>query len=204
MDKTSQRPTGGDIKLWWASESPLLGAFLLHKDAVVDNAKKNTALQLHLKTGEVVICDFTGLHEPEMVKRRPVLVISKTSTHWRGLCTIVPLSSSEPTNSLPWHVLLSRNPLSGHLPADHPFQKADRVWAKCDMLYTFAFDRITRPHIRSQGSRTYPPVRLPKEDLSAVFDGVRAYLPAAPVITTVAVSTQTISVSTSDQIPPWD
>jgi len=145
---------------------------------VVDNSKKNAALQLHLKTGEIVICDFTGLHEPEMVKRRPVVVISKTSTHWRGLCTIVPLSSTEPSRVQAWHVALSRNPLRGHLPSGHPFEVEDRVWAKCDMLYTLAFDRISRPYVRSNGRRVYPPVRLPSNDLAAVFDGVRAYLPA--------------------------
>lgn len=80
----------------------------------------------------------------------------------------------------PWHAALSRNPLKGHLPGDHAFQMADQLWAKCDMLYTFAFDRITRPHVRSHGQRTYPPVRLSPADLAAVFDAVRAYLPAAP------------------------
>lgn len=181
-----------------------MGAFFWHQGIVAENTKKNTALQLYLKTGEVVLCDFTGLHEPEMVKRRPVVVISRSATHWRGLCTIVPLSSSEPTTRHPWHVLLSRNPLVGHLPADHPFQKAEQVWVKCDMLYTFAFDRITRPHVRSQGQRVYSPIRLPSDDLAAVFDGVREYLPAPPAPTQPkVVASKVAAVSPEPDIPPW-
>lgn len=175
---------GGRLK------APESGAFFC-LEIVAQNPKKTAALQLHLKTGEVVFCDFDGLHEPEMVKRRPVIVISRTATHWRNLCTIVPLSSTAPERRQPWHVELSRNPLRGHLPGDHPFQLADQVWAKCDMLYTMAFDRITRPHVRQGGQRSYPPVRLPGGDLAAVFEGVRAYLPTPPASPPVTV-------------PPWE
>lgn len=83
---------------------------------VVDPNKKKPALQMHLKTGEIVICNFdTGFVPPEMVKARPALVFSKSSTLWRGLCSVVPFSTTPPDRIEPWHVLV-KNPLHGYLP----------------------------------------------------------------------------------------
>lgn len=145
---------------------------------MVDQVKKENALKLYLKTGEVVICNFdTGFVVPEMVKSRPVVVISKSSTHGRGLCTVVPLSTTDPTKIEAWHVLLP-NPLLRVLPREHTFAQADVVWAKCDMLTTVAFSRITRPYDRRNGQRAYAPVKLGHDDLDAVFAGVRSYLPS--------------------------
>ncbi|WP_460874655.1 type II toxin-antitoxin system PemK/MazF family toxin [Paralcaligenes ginsengisoli] len=176
----SQRPTEGDIKPWWVSEkkAPFIGGLCLCGFQVIDTIKKNNALKLYLKTGEVVICNFdTGFMVPEMVKIRPVVVISKSATHWRGLCTIVPLSTTSPEKVEGWHIQIA-NPLAKVLPLSHEFARAERVWAKCDMLYTVSFDRLSRPHRRSGGHRCYDGVRMAKDDLDAVFRGVRAYLPA--------------------------
>ncbi|NLZ10860.1 MAG: type II toxin-antitoxin system PemK/MazF family toxin [Alcaligenaceae bacterium] len=145
---------------------------------MVDQNKKNSALQIHLKTGELVICSFdTGFMAPEMIKTRPVLVISKSSTHWRGLCTVIPFSTTPPEKVERWHVLV-RNPLHRLLPPSQRFAQATEMWAKCDMITTIGFSRITRPYDRQNGSRKYVSVRLSDADLDAVFAGVRAYLPA--------------------------
>lgn len=145
---------------------------------MINQTKKNSALQLHLKTGEVVFCNFdSGFKPPEMVKNRPVVVISKTSTHWRGLCTVVPFSTTTPAPKELWHVLVD-NPLAKMMPYGSLFAQETQMWAKCDMIYTVAFDRLTRPHSRIDGRRQYRAIGLAKEDLAAVFDGIRAYLPS--------------------------
>ncbi|TAM88997.1 MAG: hypothetical protein EPN41_04700 [Candidimonas sp.] len=69
---------------------------------MMDITRKIDALRKGLRTGEIVICNFdTGFRVPEMVKQRPVVVISKTSTHARGLCTVVPLSTTLPVPMFP-------------------------------------------------------------------------------------------------------
>jgi len=52
------------------------------------------------------------------------------------------------------------------------------VWAKCDMLYTVAFERVTRIHRRINGKRDYLGMRVSAQDLDAIIKGVHAYLPA--------------------------
>ena len=51
-------------------------------------------ITFHPKPGHVLICDFnTGFRPPEMVKKRPVVVISESR---QQLVTVVPLSTTEP------------------------------------------------------------------------------------------------------------
>ncbi|WP_350029107.1 type II toxin-antitoxin system PemK/MazF family toxin, partial [Caballeronia sp. GAFFF1] len=62
----------------------------------------------------MLMCDFSrGFVPPEMVKKRAVVVISRSETHGRRLCTVVPLSTTAPAPALAWHVLLTQNPLPG-------------------------------------------------------------------------------------------
>lgn len=53
------------------------------------------ALKFQPKEKTVVMCDFSGFKEPEMVKVRPVVVLAKHK-HNARLVTIVPLSTTEP------------------------------------------------------------------------------------------------------------
>ena len=55
-------------------------------------------LTFHPKPGTLLICDFDrGFKAPEMVKKRPVVVISpRRRKSTPQLCTVVPLSSSAP------------------------------------------------------------------------------------------------------------
>jgi len=143
-------------------------------------AAKVEALKKGLRTGEVLICNFdTGFKVPEMVKQRPVVVVSKTSTHWRGLCTVVPFSTTVPKPKYPWHVQIIKNPLYGHLPPNHPFGQDVESWAKCDMLCTVAFERLTRVHRRVNGKRDYSSVRIDAVNLNRIINGMHAYLPAS-------------------------
>lgn len=126
----------------------------------------------NVKTGHILICDFErGFVPPEMVKCRPVVVISKSSTHHRRLCTVIPLSTTEPWPIEHWHVPLSHDPLP-HM------SKGRVVWAKCDMIYTVSFERLDRPHRKTGGKRDYLSVKVSAYDLAAIFNGVRSYLPS--------------------------
>lgn len=122
------------------------------------------------KLGHVLICDFaTDFVPPEMVKRRPVVVISKPETHDRRLCTVVPLSTTAPSPIKPWHHLLKTNPL----PDSFAYKE---VWAKCDMLYTVSFSRLDKLHRKTRNGREYLAPRLDADDLNSILHGVRAYL----------------------------
>lgn len=125
------------------------------------------ALAFHPGPGAIVICNFeTGFRAPEMVKTRPVVVISPRR---RGgqLVTVVPLSSTEPQRAEPWHHRLSPG---AYPPARGP------MWAKCDMLATVALHRLDRVKVKRAGVRTYQAYQLPAGDLVAILACVRAAL----------------------------
>lgn len=115
--------------------------------------------------GDVLVCDFaTGFQPPEMVKRRPVLVLSPRLRHRDGLCTVVPLSSTPPTRPVPYQCQLT-------LPSSppRPFSRTD-LWAKADMLATVAFHRLDlfRMGRDAAGRRQYVRIRVVDDDLARV------------------------------------
>lgn len=123
------------------------------------------------KLGHVLICDFTrGFVAPEMLKHRPVVVISPGTTHIRKLCTVVPLSTTQPATVMGWHFPLSASPLP-ETPAHI------QVWAKCDMLYTVSFDRLDKLHRKRRQGREYFAPKVSPADLHGILQAVRAYLP---------------------------
>lgn len=93
------------------------------------------ALKFQPKPGMVLICDFRGFEPPEMVKRRPVVVLGSNPRNQR-LVTVVPLSTSPPQHRQIWHHLIAGplQPLSDHRV----------IWAKCDMVYTISTARLFR------------------------------------------------------------
>ena len=128
------------------------------------------ALGLYIpRPGDVLICDYsTGFVVPEMVKHRPVVVISGRERHARGLCTVVPLSTTDPVPPEAWHHCLD---------VSIPGWATARCWAKCDMLSTVAFARLTKPHTKTRAAgREYHTVRLAPLDLAAVRNAVLRYL----------------------------
>ncbi|WP_414470719.1 type II toxin-antitoxin system PemK/MazF family toxin [Microvirga sp. M2] len=48
------------------------------------------------------MCDFSGFKEPEMIKPRPVIVVSRRLPYRSGIAAVVPISTTEPKHSLPW------------------------------------------------------------------------------------------------------
>jgi uncharacterized protein YifN (PemK superfamily) len=84
----------------------------------------------------VLICDFAGFKAPEMVKARPVVIVSPNHLVRPGLVTVVPLSTTPPQPIQPYHHRLKGSPIPGNA--------VDEVWAKCDMICTVSVRRIDR------------------------------------------------------------
>lgn len=125
-------------------------------------------LTFHPGPGAIVICDFrTGFRPPEIVKERPVVIISPKRRRER-LATVVPLSNSEPAVLQPWHYLV---PDGVYPPARAP------MWAKADLVMTVALDRLDRVRVRDEsGNRTYRIFQMTDAQLAAVRDAVLAAL----------------------------
>lgn len=121
------------------------------------------------KHGHIVMCDFRGFVVPEMVKRRPVVVISHKETHARKLCTVVPISTTAPEKHLDHHCQLSESPF----PENFGYQTC---WVKCDMLYTVSFDRLDKLHRKTRRGRDYFMPKVSEDDWSSIVSGVQAYL----------------------------
>jgi len=94
-------------------------------------------IQFHPGQGVVAICDYnTGFIAPEMVKRRPVIIMCKQRQNRPRLCTVIPLSTTAPEPVEDYHAEIS---LPFALP--YPFG-AVRQWIKGDMVAAVSFDRL--------------------------------------------------------------
>jgi mRNA interferase MazF len=124
----------------------------------------------HPNPGTILICDFTGFEKPEMVKTRPVLVVSPRMRHGAQLCTIVPLSTTLPNPILAWHYkLLFKEPLSPKWPELE-------MWVKGNMLYTFGYDRLDRFHRRVGDKRKYYDVKVSEDIFNDIRHCIRSFL----------------------------
>jgi uncharacterized protein YifN (PemK superfamily) len=94
------------------------------------------AITFFPKAGMVLICDFGGYRVPEIVKARPVAVISPNHMRRPGLVTVVPLSTTAPRPVCDYHHRLTGNPIPG--------DSATEVWAKCDLVATVSIERLDR------------------------------------------------------------
>ncbi|MBP6530821.1 MAG: type II toxin-antitoxin system PemK/MazF family toxin [Burkholderiales bacterium] len=94
------------------------------------------------KAGMVLSCDFEGYKHPEIVKKRPVVVISPNSLTRPSLVTVIPLSTTPPNPVWPYHYLLPANPF--------PKSTIDS-WAKCDMIATVNVARLDRIQLVRRG-----------------------------------------------------
>ena len=81
------------------------------------------------------MCDFSGFQPPEMVKKRPVVVISPRLPNRSQIATVVPISTTPPLRFVPYAVRLSRN--------YRPDADTDLAcWAKCDMVMNIGLHRL--------------------------------------------------------------
>ncbi len=120
-------------------------------------------LRYHPETGTILICDFRGMEAPEMVKRRPVIVVSPRLRRRSGLCTVVPMSTTPPEPPRAWHYRLRLD-----RPLPRPYD-ATHHWVKADMVYTVSFSRLRLPFKRkSNGAREYDVRVLDDADMRRV------------------------------------
>jgi mRNA interferase MazF len=135
------------------------------------------AIQVAVGPGTILLCDYSwgGFREPEMVKRRPAIVLSPRLPFRDGLCSVVPLSSTPPLHLVDYVVQLTLPTL----PA--PFEEAV-CWAKCDMVATVSFKRLDlfRTGRDQFGKRKYIHPVLAAKDFERVRQGVMAALGLKP------------------------
>ncbi|WP_187969234.1 type II toxin-antitoxin system PemK/MazF family toxin [Aquibium microcysteis] len=91
----------------------------------------------HPQIGTILRVDLNeGFRPPEMRKRRPAIVISPKLAGRDQLCTIVPLSTTEPNPPQTYNCLLELDP-----PLPFPYD-SPRMWVKADMVMCVAFHRL--------------------------------------------------------------
>jgi mRNA interferase MazF len=110
------------------------------------------------RAGQILMCDFKGFVEPEMVKTRPVVVVSPRLPYRSEIVAIVPISTTAPKHDLPFCYRLSKN--------YHP-EEADDLpcWAKADMLLNKGAYRLSGFKV---GRRKWEFPALSSNDLAAV------------------------------------
>ncbi len=128
-------------------------------------------LRFHPKRGQVLMCDFsTGFKAPEMVKNRPVVVLSNRH---RELATVVPISTTEPRPIEACHHEL--DDASMPLPL-----RGKPHWAKCDMVTTVGLWRLDRVRAKNRhpttGKRMYFTQAVKQKDLEAIMNAVLSVL----------------------------
>jgi len=120
--------------------------------------------------GTILLCDYDrgGFQPPEMIKRRPAIIISPRLPFRDGLCTVVPISSDEGAHETDYAVRLEFRP-----PLPPPFSY-EVAWAKCDMLATVGFARLDlfRTQRDQDGKRKYLHPKLSALDLDRVKKGI--------------------------------
>jgi uncharacterized protein YifN (PemK superfamily) len=81
----------------------------------------------------MLLCDFaTGFRPPEMVKMRPVVILSRDYRNWQT-CSVVPLSTVVP---------VERRGTTHELPASKYLFLNASTWAKCDMVTSVSRERL--------------------------------------------------------------
>lgn len=122
--------------------------------------------------GTILVCDFSiGFRPPEMIERRPCVVVSKERAN-RSLCVVVPISSTESTNPRAITVPI---PI-----AKYRFLRKDS-WAKCHAPSTVSITRLSmmRDPATGRGLDTRNTM-LDSADLAAVRLGVARFIGVVP------------------------
>lgn len=132
-------------------------------------------LKYPVKSRTILLCDYSlgGFREPEMVKRRPAVVLVGELPRRKNLHTVVPLSG---TPSDERDAYCCRLELLEPLPA--PFDETI-WWVKADMVATVALDRLElfRTPRDQYGKRKYlNQLKISNEQFDAVKAAVRIAL----------------------------
>ncbi|NVJ96268.1 MAG: type II toxin-antitoxin system PemK/MazF family toxin [Marivivens sp.] len=127
------------------------------------------ALSYSPKKGTIITANFSsGFKEPEMVKRRLAVVVSPPIQARRGLCTVVPLSLSEPNRVMQYHMQLD---IPFELP--EPWGNVTR-WVKGDMICALGWHRLDLLRLGKgdHGKRLYQTETLNSEIMDSIHNCV--------------------------------
>jgi mRNA interferase MazF len=128
------------------------------------------AIQYPVAPRTIILCDYAlgGFRPPEMVKRRPAVVVSPRLPHRDGLCAVVPLSGTPPSNDVDYVVRIELDK-----PLPEPFSEVV-WWAKCDMIATVGFNRLDlfRAKRDPGGNRKYLHPFVSMSDFDRIRQGV--------------------------------
>lgn len=123
----------------------------------------------HPAPGTIVRVDLSqGFRVPEIGKRRPCVVLSPPLPGRDFMCSIVPLSTSDPKRIRNYHTRLTFDP-----PLPEPYD-SPVMWVKGDIVLTVAFHRLRLLFSGwNSGQRVYDVRVLSAEDLERVKVCVR-------------------------------
>lgn len=124
----------------------------------------------HPQVGTIVRVDLNeGFRIPEMRKRRPAIVISPPLPNREQLCTIVPLSTTQPRPLQAHNCIIELDP-----PLPFPYQER-RMWVKADMIMTVAFHRLKLLHAGRgpDGDRLYDIRVVDEEKMAEIRQCIR-------------------------------
>lgn len=130
------------------------------------------ALKFPVKPRTILLCDYSlgGFRAPEMVKRRPAVVIAGALPRRNNLHTVVPLSGTEADPRNLYHCKVE---LLEPLPA--PFDETV-WWVKADMIATVSLERLDlfRTERDQYGKRKYlTNLRVSESQFSQILYSVR-------------------------------
>jgi len=110
-------------------------------------------------------CNFSGFQKPEMVKIRPVVVVSDRIRN-RDTCIVVPISSVLPTDPKAVFVAFDKD--------KYVFLDKPENWAKCETVNSVRWSRLSRLRDRNTG-RTVDSrlTMIDPADLAAIREGIR-------------------------------
>jgi uncharacterized protein YifN (PemK superfamily) len=102
-------------------------------------------LSYYPSPGTILVCRYDAIViEPEMRKARPAVVIGPRLRSRGRLVTVVPLSTTEPTELMDYHCRIELA-----VPLPPPFD-SPIMWAKCDLVSSVSLDRLDRFKERHQ------------------------------------------------------
>ncbi|QDH15586.1 type II toxin-antitoxin system PemK/MazF family toxin [Oecophyllibacter saccharovorans] len=128
------------------------------------------ALSYPPRRGEVFRCEYPkDMKAPEMIKTRLVLVVSPKLRCRKGLCTVVPFSTTDP-------ILPQDYQCQVKLPIDPPGYPGQVKWVKADMIDTFSYERLSLLQDKKRGpdgKRKYCQIRIDEDDMERVLQAVQ-------------------------------
>lgn len=128
------------------------------------------AITYFQRRGQVLLCHFPAkAQKGEIIKTRPVVVISPRITTRPGICTVVPLSTTRPVPPLKYHHKIINN-----IELPPPWGSEER-WVKADMISVVSFGRLDnfRCGRDEDGKRIYKSFFVSAEDLAGIINCVK-------------------------------